>query len=149
MLFRLGLNRLVKPSSQCTVKVQRRFLINLQWGVISVLEFWHVQLETCHHAISWCIVWSYSIFIMVETSRWFFQKIDIGWVGIFELQCIYLPQDKQADRQTASTVKLLIWDAPNPSRNLNVSRLVSQLPLPNPLKPGVKSRMKVQLEQRC
>ena len=29
------------------------------------------------------------------------------------------------------------------SQNLNVSRLVLPLPLPNPLKPGVKSRMKM------
>ena len=29
------------------------------------------------------------------------------------------------------------------SQNLNVSRIVLQLSLPNPLKPGVKSRMKV------
>ena len=34
------------------------------------------------------------------------------------------------------------------SQNLNDSRLVLQLPLPNPLKPGVKSRMKMWLEQR-
>ena len=34
------------------------------------------------------------------------------------------------------------------SPNLNVSRLVLQLFLPNPMKPGVKSRMKMQLEQR-
>ena len=34
------------------------------------------------------------------------------------------------------------------SPNLNVSRLVLQLSLPNPMKPGVKSRMKMQLEQR-
>ena len=33
------------------------------------------------------------------------------------------------------------------SQNLNVSRLVLQLPLPNPFKPGVTSRMKMQLEQ--
>ena len=32
--------------------------------------------------------------------------------------------------------------------NLNVSHLILQLSLPNPLKPGVKSRMKMQLEQR-
>ena len=32
--------------------------------------------------------------------------------------------------------------------NLNVSRLVLQLSLPNPMKPCVKSRMKMQLEQR-
>ena len=32
--------------------------------------------------------------------------------------------------------------------NFNVSRLVLQLSLPNPMKPGVKSRMKMQLEQR-
>ena len=31
----------------------------------------------------------------------------------------------------------------NKSQNLNDSRLVLQLPLPNPLKPGVKSRMKM------
>ena len=29
------------------------------------------------------------------------------------------------------------------NQNLNVSRLIMQLPLPNPLKPGVKSRMKM------
>ena len=33
------------------------------------------------------------------------------------------------------------------SQNLNVSHLALQLSLPNPLKPGVKSRMKMQLEQ--
>ena len=32
--------------------------------------------------------------------------------------------------------------------NSNVSRLVLQLSLPNPMKPSVKSRMKMQLEQR-
>ena len=37
--------------------------------------------------------------------------------------------------------------APNP-KNLNFSRLVLQLSLPYPLKSGVKSRMKIQLEQR-
>ena len=34
------------------------------------------------------------------------------------------------------------------SQNLNESRLVLQLSLPNPLNPGVKSRMKMELEQR-
>ena len=34
------------------------------------------------------------------------------------------------------------------SQNLNVSRLVLRLTLPNPLNPGVKSRMKMYLEQR-
>ena len=29
------------------------------------------------------------------------------------------------------------------NQNLNDSRLIMQLPLPNPLKPGVKSRMKM------
>ena len=33
------------------------------------------------------------------------------------------------------------------SRNLNVYRLVLQLSFPNPLKPGVKSRMKIKSEQ--
>ena len=33
-------------------------------------------------------------------------------------------------------------------QNLNVYHLVLQLYLPNPLKPGVKSRMKMYLEQR-
>ena len=35
---------------------------------------------------------------------------------------------------------------PTKSQKLNVSRLVLQLPLPNPFKPGVKSRIKMQLE---
>ena len=34
------------------------------------------------------------------------------------------------------------------SQNLNVSRLILQLLLPNPLKPKVKSRMKIYFEQR-
>ena len=34
------------------------------------------------------------------------------------------------------------------AKNLNVSRLVLELSLPNPLNPGVKSRMKMQLDQR-
>ena len=34
------------------------------------------------------------------------------------------------------------------SQHLNVSHLVLQLSLPNPLKPGVKSRMKMELGQR-
>ena len=34
------------------------------------------------------------------------------------------------------------------SQNLNDSHLVLQSSLPNPLKPGVKSRMKIWLEQR-
>ena len=33
-------------------------------------------------------------------------------------------------------------------QNLNDSRLILQLSLPNPLTPGVKSRMKMYLEQR-
>ena len=36
----------------------------------------------------------------------------------------------------------------NKYKNLKVSRLVLQLSLPNPLKPGVRSRMGVFLEQR-
>ena len=34
------------------------------------------------------------------------------------------------------------------SQNINVSRLVLQLSLPNPLKPGVKLKTKMLLEQR-
>ena len=45
------------------------------------------------------------------------------------------------------TIKSLIQDAQNPKAS-NVSRLVLQLSLPNPLKPGVTSRMKMLLEQR-
>ena len=33
------------------------------------------------------------------------------------------------------------------SLNFNVSRLILQLSLPNPLKPGIKYRMKMQLEK--
>ena len=39
-------------------------------------------------------------------------------------------------------------DGRTKSKDLNVSRLVLQLSLPNPLKLGVKSRMKMCLEQR-
>ena len=35
------------------------------------------------------------------------------------------------------------------SQNLNVSLLVLQLSLPNPLKPGTKSKLKMQLDRRC
>ena len=34
------------------------------------------------------------------------------------------------------------------SQNLNDSRFVLQFSLPNPLRPGAKSKMKMQLEQR-
>ena len=34
------------------------------------------------------------------------------------------------------------------SYNLNISRLVLQLSLPNPLRPGIKSKRKMYLEQR-
>ena len=34
------------------------------------------------------------------------------------------------------------------SQNLNVSHLILLLSLPNPLKPGVESKMKMQLEHR-
>ena len=34
------------------------------------------------------------------------------------------------------------------SQNLNIFRLVLQFTMPNPMKPGVKSRMKMKLEQR-
>ena len=34
------------------------------------------------------------------------------------------------------------------TQNFDVSRLILQSSLPNPLKPGVKLRMKMQLEQR-
>ena len=44
------------------------------------------------------------------------------------------------------TIKPLIHSAPN--RKTYVSQLVLQLSLGNPLKPGVKSWMKMQLEQR-
>ena len=37
---------------------------------------------------------------------------------------------------------------PTKSQNLNVSRLILELSLPNPLKSGVMSRMKTQLDQR-
>ena len=41
-----------------------------------------------------------------------------------------------------STIKLLILGTPNPN-TLNVSHLILQLSLPNPLKPDVKLRMKM------
>ena len=47
-----------------------------------------------------------------------------------------------------SSLKILVYRqisniSRTKSQNLNVSRLVLQLPLPNPVKPGVKSRMKM------
>ena len=45
-----------------------------------------------------------------------------------------------------TTIKPLVYVAPKP-QYLNVSPLVLQLSLPNPLKPGVKRKMKMQLEQ--
>ena len=45
--------------------------------------------------------------------------------------------------QNQNTVKPLLEGAPNPK---NVSRLVLQLYMPNPLKPCVESRMKIRLE---
>ena len=44
-------------------------------------------------------------------------------------------------RQTSNISRII-------SQNLNVSRPILQLSLPNPLKPGVKSIMKMFLEQR-
>ena len=41
----------------------------------------------------------------------------------------------------------LLYEKKNTFQNLNVSRLVLQLSLPNQLKQGVKSRMKMWLEQ--
>ena len=49
---------------------------------------------------------------------------------------------KGIDRQTSNTRR-------NKSQNLNVSRLVLQLSLANPIKPGVRSRMKMYLSRRC
>ena len=45
------------------------------------------------------------------------------------------------------TVKYLLKVAPNP-KNSNVSWLVLQVSLPKPLKPAIKSEMKMKLEQR-
>ena len=42
-----------------------------------------------------------------------------------------------------STIKSLIWVAPNHKLRCFSSHLILQLSLPNPLKPGVKSRMKM------
>ena len=62
-------------------------------------------------------------------------------------------QRLQRDRETEhETTGLQLHKISSISRtkfqNLNDSRLVLQLSLPNPLKPDVKSRMKMQLEQR-
>ena len=48
---------------------------------------------------------------------------------------------KKNDRLTSSISR-------TKSENLNASRLVLQLSLPNPSKPSIKSRINMQLEQR-
>ena len=66
--------------------------------------------------------------------------IEIGWhlwsYDISRLKLVHTSRPKDAYHQTSNI-------SCTKSQNSNVSRLVSQLPLPNPLKPGVKSRMKI------
>ena len=57
-------------------------------------------------------------------------------------KCLFQINSQQYSYQKTSSISR------TKSQNLNASRLVLQLSLPNPLKPGVKSRMKMQLEQR-
>ena len=59
--------------------------------------------------------------------------MQIMFIILVELYCIY--------RKTSNISN-------TKSQNLNVSRLVLPLSFPNPLKAGVKSRMKMSLEQR-
>ena len=59
------------------------------------------------------------------------------WVFVYIYHIIYI--------YTAKSLILRRTKSPN----VNASRLVLQLSLPDPMKPGVKSRMKMQLEQRC
>ena len=54
----------------------------------------------------------------------------------------------RTSNQTTGTYRKISNISGTKSPNLNVSRLVLQLSLPNPMKSGVKSIMKMQLEQR-
>ena len=85
------------------------------------------------------------------------------WVGLFgSANCVALPHTAdiirwcitfevkvQCNMHTADPKYHKISNIRRTkSPNLNVSRPVLQLSLPNPMKPGLKSRMKMKLEQR-
>ena len=61
---------------------------------------------------------------------------------------IFIPDDKFAKVQLVRKYCQTSSISQTENQHLNVTCLVLQLSLPNPLKPGVKSGMKMWLEQR-
>ena len=68
--------------------------------------------------------------------------IKFAHLNIFAFQSFTIAQDSNLAYHQTSDIRC------TKSQNLNVSHLVLHLSLPNLLKPGVKSRIKMQLEQR-
>ena len=80
---------------------------------------------------------------MIPRCRWYIGLVQIGrWSGAtFKGKHNITPHNKTVHRQISNMRR-------TKSQNLNVSRPVLQLSLCIILEPGVKSRMKMQLEQR-
>ena len=72
-----------------------------------------------------------------------FIRLRIHWIVGFVTNWI-----TPIDLAIISNYRQISYISRTKSQNLNVSRLVLQFSLHNQLKPGVKSRMKMQLEQR-
>ena len=75
-----------------------------------------------------------------HSPRYMHSTIYIYHLMCYCLACIH--------RTQVHMIPSSLYYKPHQIQNLNVSRLVLQLSLPNPLKPCVKSKMKMQLEQR-
>ena len=69
------------------------------------------------------------------------KNMNKGNMYLYVFMCVPTRTDITTYRKTSSICRTKY-------QNLNVSCLALQLSLPNPLKPGVKLRMKMQLEQR-
>ena len=85
----------------------------------------------------------YSGYIMIIINGWLwflcgFQPTSFMAISLALGQSYHCPADNYCKISNISCTK---------SQNLNDSHVVLQLSLPNPLKPGVKSGMKMQLEQ--
>ena len=107
---------------------------------IQYIMLWLMQsMLLAHHC--WympCGMWWDSLTVR-QCPKWPFT--------IHARQCIisveYRPLRQQ---QMTNTYRQTSQISRTKSQNLNLSRLVLRLSLPNPLKPGVKSRMKMELE---
>ena len=99
-----------------------------------VIMYQRVHLATIMgHSMSWCVLIQFFVLqILVAQTNWG-KKISCHWYNTIDMYFVH---------QTAMYRKISnIRRTKSP--NWNVSRLVVQLSLPNPMKPGVKSRMKM------